>query len=74
MSKARTIITRNEIDDIKSDMEEIRKDISTLEDFVLKLIKVSPHYSDAEDGDEDIPKPTKPKFKNLQGFRPKEDS
>ena len=74
MSKAKTIITRNEIDDIKSDMEEIRKDISTLEDFVLKLIKVSPHFDNADEDDDDIPKPKKPKFKNLQGFRPKEDS
>tara|TARA_Y100001963_G_scaffold57698_1_gene80745 strand:- start:2654 stop:2869 length:216 start_codon:yes stop_codon:yes gene_type:complete len=70
MSKSKSIITRNEIEDIKSDIENMKTDIKTLEDFVLKLVKVSPYF---DNGDDEIPEPTKPQFKNMQGFRPKEE-
>tara|TARA_Y100000593_G_scaffold54640_1_gene102159 strand:- start:351 stop:569 length:219 start_codon:yes stop_codon:yes gene_type:complete len=68
MSKPKSIITRNEIEDMKSDIQDMKKDIATLEDFVLKLVKVSPYF---DSGDEDIPTPKQPVFKNMQGFRPK---
>ena len=71
MSKPKSIITRNEIEDMKSEIENMKKDISTLEDFVFKLVKVSPYFNN-DDGDE-LPEPKKPVFKNMQGFRPKEE-
>ena len=71
MSKPKSIITRNEIEAMKSDIQDMKKDISVLEDFVLKLVKASPFFGNEEDEDK-IPKPDTPKFKNMQGFRPKQ--
>ena len=70
MSKPKSIITRNEIEDMKTDIVAMKKDITTLEDFVLKLVKASPFFDDGDEEDQ-IPEPTKPAFKNMQGFRPK---
>ena len=70
MSKPKSIITRNEIEDMKSDIEVMKKDISILEDFVLKLVKASPYFG-SDDDEGEIPEPKKPTFKNMQGFRPK---